>query len=97
MDIYDITQIGLLVTATVVLARLGLALASRIERRPGTGTDQGSATETRLRALEEESTAVRRELAELQERQDFAERMLQSRADSSRLGGAPDKRAVTPR
>jgi hypothetical protein len=97
MDIYDITQIGLLVTATVVLARLGLALASRIERRPSAGTDQHSGTEARLRALEEESTLVRRELAELQERQDFAERMLQSRADPSRLGGAPEKRAVTPR
>lgn len=74
MDIYEITQIMLVATSGLVFGRLGLALARRIERRPAEPRDP--LADDRLRALEEECGTLRRELGELQERQDFTERLL---------------------
>jgi hypothetical protein len=97
MDIYDVTQIALVVSAGLVLARVGLALARRIERGPECDSRMNAVTEDRLKALEEESSIVRHELVELHERQDFAERMLQSKPERARsVSGASMDPVVTP-
>jgi hypothetical protein len=84
MDPGDFTQLVLVATVTLVLGRIGLAFARLIERR-GSGTPElPPETEDRIRALE-------RDLAELQERQDFTERALLQ--DPTRAS----QRIVTPR
>lgn len=92
MDIYEITQITAVVTAGAVLARLGLALARRLERRPADPAVTGPQDE-RVRALEEDCAILRRELSELQERQDFTERLLVRSAGPE---PAPGKAVLTP-
>jgi hypothetical protein len=93
MDIYEITQIMVVVTTGLVFARLGLALARRVERRPAARAS-GSVGDERVRALEDECAVLRRELSELQERQDFTERLLLRDAHPV----APsEQRVVTPR
>jgi hypothetical protein len=91
MDIYEITQIGAIVTTGLVFARLGLALARRLERRP---TEPAVPADDRVRALEDECVILRRELTELQERQDFTERLLVRGAQPA---PTPEKRVLTPR
>ncbi len=88
MDVYELTQIMVVVTSALVLGRLGLALARRIERRP-TGPTAGADAE-RLQAVEEECGRLRREMSDLQERQDFTERLLSR-------GGTVEARIQTPR
>ena len=99
MDIYELTQIVLVLSCGLVLARLGIALARRIERRPATTPELGSGAEDRLRSLEEEATALRSELAELYERQDFTERLLREKPSSERALpiDREERRVVTPR
>jgi hypothetical protein len=93
MDISELTQIMAVVTTGLVFARLGLALARRVERRP-VEPASGSAGDERVRALEEECVVLRRELSELQERQDFTERLLLRDAHPA----APSEKPVlTPR
>jgi hypothetical protein len=75
MDIYDLTQITVVVSAAVVLGRIGWSIARAIDRRVARPALPGDAAE-RLRALEDEQQTLRQELAELQERQDFTERAL---------------------
>jgi hypothetical protein len=93
MDIYEIIQITLIATSGLVFARLGLALARRVERRPAEPVS-ASVGDERLRALEEECAILRRELGEVQERQDFTERLL---LRDPRPAAAPEKRVLTPR
>ena len=96
MDIYELTQIMVVLTGALVVGRLGLALARRIERRPADTREP--LADDRLRALEDECGVLRREVGELQERQDFTERVLQGPA-RERLPHpeSPEKRPVTPR
>jgi hypothetical protein len=94
MDIYEITQIMAVVTTGLVFARLGLALARRVERRPADPAAPAAVGDERLRALEDECVVLRRELSELQERQDFTERLL---LRGSQQVPAPEKRVLTPR
>lgn len=98
MDPYDITQITLVLSAGLVLARIGMALARRIERRPDPDAQLAAAAEDRLRSLEEDSAIMRQELMELHERQDFTERMLQSKSEPPRAlrSERPEERAITP-
>ncbi len=97
MDIYDITQVTLVLTAGLVFARMGVALARRIERRPDPEARLAAAAEDRLRNLEEESSILRQELTELHERQDFTERMLESKSEPPRCRGErPEERVITP-
>jgi hypothetical protein len=56
---------------------LGLALAERIRGRPGEGVSDP--------ALVEEVERLRHEMVELQERMDFAERLLAQGRDGERL------------
>jgi hypothetical protein len=66
----------------VVLSKteIGRAIADRIRgETPGTAPDP---------ALLEEVDRLRREVTELQERMDFAERMLAARREPDRLGSA---------
>jgi hypothetical protein len=93
MDIYEITQIMLIVTSGLVFGRLGLALARRIERRPA--EPNTALADERLRALEDECTVLRRELGELQERQDFTERLL-ARGPGEARSAPRDERVPTP-
>ena len=98
MDIYDITQITLVLSAGLVFARMGMAIARRIERRPDPDARLTAAAEDRLRSLEGESSIMRQELTELHERQDFTERMLQAKSEPPRpvRGERPEERVVTP-
>jgi hypothetical protein len=98
MDLGDITQLAFVATTVLVLGRVGWALARFIERR--SSSDRGMQAELveRLRAFEDEHHAVRQELAEIQERQEFAERaLLRDRAQTRPPGTVerPD-RVITP-
>ncbi len=73
MDLVAITQLTLVATTALVLGRIGWSLARWIDRR---GARQPTESAERLQLLEDEQLALRQELAELQERQDFAERAL---------------------
>ena len=75
MDLGDITQLTLVGTVAMVLGRVGWALARLIDRRSSSTGLSAEAAE-RLRVLEDEHATFRHELAEVQERQDFAERAL---------------------
>jgi hypothetical protein len=98
MDPGDITQLALLTLTFVVLGRIGWALARLIDRRGAAGPAASPELAERLRALEEEQLAVRQELAELQERQDFTERSLVQDPRQTRPAPAPlPGRVVTPR
>jgi hypothetical protein len=99
MDPGDLTQLILVVTSALVIGRVGLALARLIERRSSAPPGMAADSVERIRAVEEECLTLRREIAELQERQDFAERALLH--DPGREAPAappvlPD-RMVTPR
>jgi hypothetical protein len=76
MDLGDITQLALVATTVMVLGRVGWALARLIERRASPGPGMSDEAAERIRALEDEQLTLRRELAELEERQDFTERVL---------------------
>ena len=98
MDLYDITQLAVVATTALVLGRIGWALARLIDRRAARTPVLADDAVERLRVLEEEHLSLRRELAELQERQDFTERALLR--DPGRKPAAPGPvpdRIVTPR
>lgn len=99
MNIYEITQLVLVGTAGLVFARLGLALARRLERRPSEQPGLATGDQDRLRSLEEECAGLRQELTELHERQDFTERMLFQNPAPAKLPPAelPGDRVPTPR
>jgi hypothetical protein len=99
MDLGDITQLVLVGTTALVLGRVGLAVARLIERRssgqPGFPGEVGE----RLAALEGECLSLRQELGELQERQDFTERVLlhDSAQGKPVVPNVVPERVVTPR
>jgi hypothetical protein len=99
MDPGDLTQLIFVVTSALVMGRVGLALARLIERRSSAPQGLAAESEERIRAVEDECLTLRRELAELQERQDFAERALlhdPARAAPAAPPARPDRMA-TPR
>jgi hypothetical protein len=98
MDPVNIIQLVFAGTTALVLGRMGLALARYFERRLA-GTESANQAESRLRAVEDECTMLRQELSELQERQDFTERVLHQAPVRERLPHleTPGKKAVTPR
>jgi hypothetical protein len=70
-------------------AALALAFgvwADRLGRRRGAGEARFEGSDARLDALEGHVEALRHELAETQERLDFAERVLAQRADGHQIG-----------
>jgi hypothetical protein len=73
------------IAASVMLTRLASALAKRLEARPPVVTPPDPA----IGELREELDGVRREVADLVERVDFAERILAKQRDAERL--APPK------
>jgi hypothetical protein len=98
MDLGDITQLVLVATTALVLGRVGLALARQIEHRGSGKPALEPNAEDRLRALEEESSILRQEVTEIQERQDFTERALLQDPVRAKPGSpqAPPGRVVTP-
>jgi hypothetical protein len=84
-----ILGIGLTMAITVGAMHLFKALASRLERRPAlAGEDELAALHTRMTDLEQrilEQGGVSERLAELEERVDFAERLL-SRGEGAGKG-----------
>jgi hypothetical protein len=76
MDLGDITQLALVATVTLVLGRIGWSFARLIDRRASRQPALSDEAAERIRTLEDEQLALRQELAELQERQDFTERAL---------------------
>jgi hypothetical protein len=76
MDLGDITQLAFVATITLVFGRIGWSFARLIDRRASRQPTLSDEAAERIRTLEEEQLAVRQELAELQERQDFTERAL---------------------
>ena len=94
MDIYELTQIMIVITTGLVFGRLGLALARRIERRPAEVAD--TADSDRLHAVEDECAQLRREVAELHERQDFTERLLGRGGSGESRPPAREPRITTP-
>jgi len=99
MDPVDVIQLVFAGTTALVLGRMGLALARYVERRLAGTQGTNPEAESRLRAVEDECTLLRQELSELQERQDFTERVLHrgpAREQLSQLD-RPENRVVTPR
>ena len=76
MDLGDITQLALVATFTLVFGRIGWSLARLIDRRASRQPALTDDAAERIRTLEDEQLALRQELVELQERQDFTERAL---------------------
>ena len=96
MDPVNVIQLVFAGTTAVVLGRLGFAMARYFERRLSASQGPTQEAERRLRAVEDECVLLHQELSELQERQDFTERLLhQGRGRVSPPEGA-EKRAVTP-
>jgi hypothetical protein len=99
MDLGDVTQLVLLATTAFVFGRVGVAFARLIERRAAGKPALTPETDDRLRALEEECTALRQELTDVQERQDFTERALLQAPPPMKSAAPRSPRAeiVTPR
>jgi hypothetical protein len=76
MDLGDITQLAFVATITLVVGRIGWSFARLIDRRASRQPALSDDAADRIRTLEDEQLALRRELVELQERQDFTERAL---------------------
>jgi hypothetical protein len=98
MDPISVIQLVFAGTAALVLGRLGFALAGYVERRLSGSQDANLGAENRLRVVEDECTLLRQELSELQERQDFTERVLLPGGgrESLRPPDSAEKRVVTP-
>jgi hypothetical protein len=75
MNLIEVVQLVVAGTGVVLLGRVGFALTRWVERRLSHPAPSAEAEE-RLRVLEEECSALRQEVTELQERQDFTERAL---------------------
>ena len=95
MDLGDITQLKLVVTFTLVVGRIGWSLARLIDRRACRQPALTDDAAERIRTLEDEQLALRQELVELQERQDFTERVL-LREQHPPLDLPAPERVVTP-
>lgn len=93
MDLGDVTQLTLVATTALVLGRIGWSLARWVDRRGSRQPTLSGEAAERLQVLEDEQLALRQELAELQERQDFTERALlrQEGRRSGSPGPLPDR------
>ena len=78
MDPINLIQLMFAGAAVIVFGRVGFAFSRYIERRLSGAPAQAHEAESRLQAVEAECTLLRQELSELQERQDFTERVLQA-------------------
>ena len=98
MDPVNVIQLVFAGTTAIVFGRLGFALARYVERRLSGGQGPHQEAESRLRAVEDECSLLRQEMSELQERQDFTERVLHQGPARGGLphGDSAEKRAVTP-
>ena len=93
MDIEGILAIVLIFGGGALIAisfsPLGRAVADRIRGRSAAGGDEMRAELAEHRdALQAELDSVRRELGELSERMDFAERLLAKNREDQRIGPA---------
>ena len=95
MDLGDITQLTVVATITLVFGRIGWSLARLIDRRAVRPPALSDDAAERIRTLEEEHVALRQEVAELQERQDFTERAL-LREQRPRVELPAPERLTTP-
>lgn len=96
MDLGEITQLAVIATVTLVFGRIGWSFARLIDRRGSRHPAQPDDTAERIHTLEEDQLALRQELAELQERQDFTERALLR--EQRQRGDLPaPERITTPR
>jgi hypothetical protein len=95
MDLGDITQLAFVATITLVLGRIGWSFARLIDRRASRQPALSDDAAERIRTLEDEQLALRQELSELQERQDFTERVLLREQPAKRDLAAPE-RIATP-
>jgi hypothetical protein len=74
---------ALMITVVALLSGTAIKIASLwTKRTPGPG---GSEVSARVEAIESEMAALQRELAETQERLDFAERVLAQGAETRRV------------
>src|SRR5688572_18239440 len=76
VDLGDMARLAVVATIPLVFGRIGWSLARLIARRASRQPAVSEEAAERIRSLEEEHMALRQELAELQERQDFAERAM---------------------
>jgi hypothetical protein len=99
MDPVNVIQLVFAGTTALVLGRMGLALARYVERRLAGPQSADPEAESRLLAVEDECTLLRQKLSELQERQDFTERVLYQGPPREQLShlDRPEIRVVTPR
>ena len=72
------------IVVALVFSPIGKAVADRIRGRTSDGAAEGS-----VESLREEVDQVRRELAELQERMDFTERLLAKQRTPQQVGPGP--------
>ena len=82
--------IGIIILAVSVgraLRGFGRALGDRSRQPPQAA--RGEATDAEVAALREDLEATRRQVAELAERLDFAERLLTKQRDADRLPPSP--------
>jgi hypothetical protein len=96
MDPVNIIQLVFAGTTAIVLGRLGFALARYFERRLSGGQAPTPEAESRLRTVEDECALLRQEMSELQERQDFTERVLHQGRGRLSPPDSAEKRVVTP-
>jgi hypothetical protein len=98
MDLGDLTQLVLVVAAAFAFGRVVSVVVRLIERRAALLSPLAPDTDERLRALEEECGALRQELNEIAERQDFSERVLLQHPGRAIPipSSAPRERIVTP-
>jgi hypothetical protein len=98
MDLGDLTQLIVVVTAAFAFGRVVSVIVGLIERRTSLSPALAPEADERLRELEAECSTLRQELTEIAERQDFTERVLLQ--DPSRAmpfpASAPRERIVTP-
>ena len=96
MDPVNVIQLVFAGTTAIVLGRLGFAVARHFERRLSGSQGRTQEAERRLRTVEDECLLLRQELGELQERQDFTERLLHEGRGRLSPPDSAEKRAVTP-
>lgn len=98
MDPVNVIQLAFAGTAVLISGRLGFALARYVERRLLGAQSANQEPDSRLRAVEDECTLLRQELSEMQERQDFTDRLLQQGQIRGRLShlNSAEQRLVTP-
>ena len=96
MDPVNVIQLVFAGITALVLGRVGFALARYVERRLSGSQGPTQEAEIRLRTVEDECILLRQELSELQERQDFTERLLQQARGRLSPPDSAEKRAVTP-